>query len=162
MEQFEAIYEKYYRKVYLFLLKLTGDHWLAEELTQEALYRAFLHIDRFEKRSSLYTWLCQIAKNCWLMELRKQKPVYDAEGTAKIDSGINLEEEVVERQMREAMRREITNLPEPYASVCMLRIYAELSYAEIAAEEGKSESWAKVTFFRGKAMLIERMGYKDE
>lgn len=55
------------------------------------------------------------------------------------------------------MRREIRQLPEPYMTVCILKIYAELSYADIALEFQKSESWARVTFFRGKTMLMERM-----
>ena len=73
MEQFEAVYEKYYRRLYRFLLKLSGIPSLSEELTQETLYKAFLHIDQYEGRSSLYTWLCKIAKNNWLTEVNKRK-----------------------------------------------------------------------------------------
>lgn len=157
MEQFEKIYEKYYRKLYLFLLKLSGDPALSEELTQETLYRAFLHIDQYEGRSSLYSWLCEIAKNSWLSEMKKGKRFVELQGIRETDSGVSVEKEILDRQMREWMRREIINLPEPYKSVCMLRIYAELPYAEIGLEFAKSESWAKVTFFRGKKMLMERM-----
>ncbi|MBQ8597400.1 MAG: sigma-70 family RNA polymerase sigma factor [Lachnospiraceae bacterium] len=154
MDQFEEIYDKYYRKIYLFLLKLSGNQSLAEELTQETLYKAFLHINQYEGRSSVYTWLCKIAKNSWLAEMNKRKLFVELEET---DSGVNFEEDILERQMYDLMRREIMFLPEPYVSVCMLRIYAELPYAAIAAEFGKSESWAKVTYFRGKTMLAERM-----
>lgn len=157
MDRFESIYDKYYRKVYLFLLKLSGNQSLAEELTQETLYKAFLHINQYEGRSSIYTWLCKIAKNSWLEEMNKRKQLVGLEETGETDSGVNMEEDILERQMCDLMRREIRFLPEPYVSVCMLRIYAELSYAAIAAEFGKSESWAKVTYFRGKAMLTERM-----
>lgn len=157
MEQFEDIYDKYYRKLYLFLLKLSGEQSLAEELTQETLYKAFLHIDQYEGRSSVYTWLCKIGKNSWLAELNKRKPLVGLEEPWEADSGLNLEEDVLNRQMRDLMRRQILLLPEPYASVCTLRIYAELTFAAIAAEYGKSESWAKVTYFRGKTMLMERM-----
>lgn len=157
MEQFEEIYDKYYRKVYLFLLKMSGDHTLAEELTQETLYKAFLHIGQYKGKSSIYTWLCTIAKNCWLTEMGKNKSLVEWKDTFEPDSGVNLEEDVVNQHLRDLMRREILHLPEPYVSVCTLRIYAELSYSEIAAEFGKSDSWAKVTFFRGKSMLMERM-----
>ena len=157
MERFEDIYVKYYRKIYLFLLKLSANQSLAEELTQDTLYRAFLHIDQYEGRSSVYTWLCQIAKNNWLAEMKKQKPLIEMEDTTEYDSGINLEEDVLNRQLLHLMKQEILYLPEPYVSVCMLRIYADLPYAEIASAFQKSESWAKVTYFRGKAMLMERM-----
>lgn len=157
MEQFEEIYEKYYRKLYLFLLKMSGNSLLAEELTQETLYKAFLHINQYEGRSSIYTWLCKIAKNCWLTELNKGKPLVELPEAWEPDSGVNLEEDFLNRQLREAMRQEIMRLPEPYRDVCVLRIYAELSYTEISAEFGKSKNWAKVTYFRGKTMLMERM-----
>lgn len=157
MEQFEEIYDKYYRKVYLFLLKLSGNPFLAEELTQETLYKAFLHIDQYEGRSSVFTWLCKIAKNNWLAEIKKRKPFVELGETWEPDSGLDLEADVLNRHMRDWMRREILHLPEPYMSVCTLRIYGELPYTEIAAVFGKSESWAKVTYFRGKTMLVERM-----
>ena len=157
MDRFGSIYDKYYRKVYLFLLKLSFNQSLAEELTHETLYKAFLHINQYEGRSSIYTWLCKIAKNSWLEEMNKRKQIVGLEETGETDSGVNMEEDILERQMCDLMRREIMFLPEPYVSVCMLRIYAELSYAAIAAEFGKSESWAKVTYFRGKTMLTERM-----
>lgn len=157
MEQFEHIYSKYYKKIYLFLLKLSGDQSLAEELTQETLYKAFLHMDQYEGRSTLCTWLCEIAKNSYLTEMKKRRFTAKPEETWEHDSGMNLEEDVLRRQMLDSMRREILHLPEPYVSVCVLKIYGELSHAEIAAEFGKSESWAKVTYFRGKAMLTERM-----
>lgn len=157
MERFEDIYAKYYRKIYLFLLKLSANQSLAEELTQETLYKAFIHIDQYEGRSSIYTWLCQIAKNNWLAEMKKQNPLVEIEDTAEYDSGINLEEDVLNRQMRHLMKQEILYLPEPYVTVCMMRVYADLPYAEIASIFQKSESWAKVTYFRGKTMLMERM-----
>lgn len=157
MEQFEIIYEKYYKKLYLFLLRLSGDKNLAEELTQETLYAAFLHMEQYEGRSTIFTWLCQIAKNNWLKEVSRNNRLQKTDKLKEQDSGYNLEKEVEKNQMLSIMRKEMMQLPEPYVSVCALRIYAELSYAEIAAEFNKSESWAKVTFFRGKTMLTERM-----
>ena len=48
--------------------------------------------------------------------------------------------EVLDRHMAELMRKEIAYLPEPYGSVCAVKIYAGLTYREIAAEFQKSES----------------------
>lgn len=157
MERFEKIYEKYYRKIYWFLLKMSGSPSLAEELTQETLYRAFLHIDQYEGRGSVHSWLCGIARNSYLTEQKKQRLFVEPIKTWEPVDSMDLEAEAVDRQLRELMRREICQLPEPYGSVCILRIYGELTCAEIAAACGKSESWAKVTFFRGKTMLTERM-----
>ena len=73
MESFAEIYKKYYRKVYYFLLKLSCNDNIAEELTQQVFYNALVHIGTFREKSSLYTWLCAIAKNEWLMECRRNK-----------------------------------------------------------------------------------------
>ena len=75
MAAFQEVYEEYARPVYRFLLSLTGNEDLAEELLSETFYQAFKHIDRFEGRCNLYTWLCQIAKNLWYDECRKNKKI---------------------------------------------------------------------------------------
>lgn len=53
-------------------------------------------------------------------------------------------------------------LNEPYREVFMLRVFGELSFKEIAAICEKTESWAKVTFYRAKNKLIEAMEVKNE
>ena len=68
-----------------------------------------------------------------------------------------MEQDVISRWQRSSLREEIAKLPEPYRNVMILRIYAELEFREIAGQYEKSESWARVTFFRGKTMLTERM-----
>lgn len=157
MESFEEIYAKHYKKLYRFLYRLSGSAEMAEELTQETLYNAFLHIDGYQGRSSIYTWLCKIAKNNWLSEYNRQKRFGKPKDTWQPVSRHDPEKEVIEKQMLDLLRKEIRELPEPYISVCILRVYAELSYADISAEFGKSENWARVTFFRSKEMLAERM-----
>ena len=77
MRGFEELYHTHGKPVYRFLLALTGDESQAEELLQETFYQAFLHIDRFEGRSSLYTWLCCIGKNAWLRECRRRSRYAD-------------------------------------------------------------------------------------
>lgn len=157
MDSFESIYEKYYKKLYLFLYRLSGNSSLSEELTQETLYKAFLHINQYHGKSSIYTWLCQIAKNNYLLEYKRQNRFCTMDDKLKLADIHDTEQEVIDKQMLILLNQEINKLPEPYLSVCTLRIYAELTFKEIAAEYNKSESWAKVTFFRGKAMLTERM-----
>lgn len=73
MKDLVELYKRYERPLYRFLLALTcGDEAMTEELVQETFYQAFLHIDQFEGRSQLLTWLCQIGKNAWLKECRRK------------------------------------------------------------------------------------------
>lgn len=62
MQEFEALFRAYTPMVYRYLLSLCGDASLAEELTGETFYRAYIHIGRFRGDCKMETWLCQIAK----------------------------------------------------------------------------------------------------
>ncbi len=156
MAQFSEIYREHVQKVYRFLLVLTENEAQAEELTQQTFYKAFLNIGRFEERSSVYTWLCQIGKNEWLQECRKNQPV-SFERIEEVAVKDSLEEDLVRKSQIAMIREAILGLSPPYRDVLILRTYGELPFAEIAALFGHSESWAKVTFFRGKEKLKKRM-----
>jgi RNA polymerase sigma-70 factor (ECF subfamily) len=125
---------------------------MAEELTQQTFYKAFLHIEHFEGRSSLYTWLCQIGKNEWLMECRK-KTIVSYNELNEISDNKNPETEAVRHAEQRLVQEAIQRMPSLYRDVMIFRAYGELSFAEIASIFGKTESWAKVTYFRGKEKL---------
>ena len=156
MAEFEEMYTLYVRRVYRFLLALTGDTSVAEELTQQTFYKAFLHIDEFEGRSAVFTWLCQIGKNAWFRECRRSKRYADA-CVEEIAADEAVDEEVIRRDETWRAVCALRELPSPYQDVLILRVYGELPFGEIAALFAKSESWAKVTFFRGKEKLRQKM-----
>ena len=70
----DEIYQQYSGTVTAYLTRLSGSPELAEELMQETFYRAVKNIDRFDGRSSVYTWLCGIAKHLYFDSLRRRKP----------------------------------------------------------------------------------------
>ena len=59
----------------MFLLSKTNNEDIAEELTQETFFQAVQCIDKFKGNSSILTWLCGIAKNVWLKDLRKRQKI---------------------------------------------------------------------------------------
>ena len=63
VSDFESIYQQYGKTVYFFLLSLTQNESLSEELTQETMCRAIMNIGAFRGESKMSVWLCQIAKN---------------------------------------------------------------------------------------------------
>lgn len=158
---FQEICELLSKPVYRFLLSLTRDDILAEELLQETFYRAFLHFDQFEGKSSLYTWLCQIGKNAWLKECRKRK-LYECVPTEELRSvaseSPSPEIQAIKNEEYKKIRRAILNLSEPYKNVFILHIYADIKLKDIAAFYGKSESWARVTFYRAKKQIVQEVG----
>lgn len=159
MKEFQKVYEEFARPVYRFLLSLTGSEDMAEELLAETFYQAFLHIDRFEGRCSLYTWLCQIGKNAWLKECRRNKRYSDVafEELELADKGQSAEEKAVNADTLNRIRKAIQKLEDTYRDVFVLHAIGEVSLKEIAAIHGKSESWARVTYFRAKNKIAEEV-----
>ena len=154
----EEIYEMYSRKVFLFLLSKKNNVDIAEELTQETFFQAIQCIDRFKGNSSILTWLCGIAKNVWLKDLRKRQE------TLPIDDDIleitDKQEINVQWEQKEILQL-IHDMNEPVREVMYLRLISNLSFAEIGEIIGKTENWTRVTFFRGKQKIVKEM-LKDE
>ena len=65
MKDIENAYELHAQDVYRYLLSLSHDEDLAEELTQETFFRAMRTIGDFNGNCKLSVWLCQIAKHLW-------------------------------------------------------------------------------------------------
>lgn len=150
MKSMEEIYQEHAKTVYGFLLTKTQNSEVAEELTQETFYHAIKGIDQFKGNSSIATWLCSIAKNQWLQFLKKQKPYENLE-EADIEGSLeSAEDQVMKKQNRVELMKLLHQLEEPMREVMYLRISGDLSFREIGEIVGKSENWARVTFYRGK------------
>ena len=65
MKEFEQIYKEYFPRVYSFLYGMCGNASLAEELTQESFYQAFVSFHRYNGSCELFTWLDAIANNSY-------------------------------------------------------------------------------------------------
>lgn len=159
MAVFEEVYQEYAQPIYRFLLSLAGDADLAEELLQETFYQAFQHIDRFEGRCSLYTWLCQIGKNAWIRECRRKKR-YSSTSWDELTvpaEGPPLEDKVITRDEYRRARHAMQRLEEPYRDVFIMHALGGIKLKEIAVIYGKSESWARVTYFRAKQQIAQEV-----
>ncbi len=158
---FEQLYAQYFRDVHRFVLSLCRDHALAEELTQQTFFKALRSLDSFQQNCHVRTWLCSIAKNLYFSHLRRHKaqesadwPLPDAEGP---------EASLCEREETLRLHQHLHDLPEPYREVFTLRVFGDLGHAQIASVFGKSEAWARTTFYRAKLLLQQRIkGDKDE
>lgn len=160
MAEFKEVYKQYAKKVYYYLLSLTKDAQEAEELVAETFYQAFLHIDRFEGRSSIFTWLCQIGKNAWLKECRRKKHFAEKEPEEEkwAETGLSPETIAIKRESAMLLKQAVFQLEEPYREVFILRAFAELRFKEIAEKYEKTEEWARVTYFRAKCKVQETLG----
>ena len=151
LTDFEEVYAVYFDDVYRYLLSLSGSESVAEELTSETFFRAMDALDRFRGECSVRVWLCQIAKHLWYQHLRKRKP----EEPLPEDGlpGPSAEEDVLTRQGHLDLLRQIHALPPSTREVVYLRAFGGLSFREIGDVLGRTETWARVTFYRGKEAL---------
>ncbi len=159
MSSFHKIYEEYARTVYRFLLSLTGNEDTAEELLSETFYQAYLHINKFEGRCNLYTWLCQIGKNAWLKECRRKKRYSDTalDDLQIASGGLSLEEQIINKELYAKALKAVQRLDEPYRDVFILHAMGEIKLTEIASIYGKTESWARVTYFRARQQIAKEV-----
>lgn len=156
MADFEQMFSENYDHVFRFLMKLCGDTSLAEELTQESFFRAYMNLGQLRNENKAFLWLCQIAKNtyyAWYNESRKNVDL-DEELAAE---GPDLAEAFVLKELSREAFAGLHKLEEPYKEVFLLHVFANLSLTEISALFGKSESWARVTLYRAKKKLKEKM-----
>ncbi len=156
MEEFDKIYAEYYSEVYKFVLTLCQNHTLAEEITQESFFKALKNIDSFNGNCKLSTWLCKIARNTFYSYAKKHNRQVDYPLDA-ILSDENIEEQFADKEIAYAIHKVLHKLNEPYKEVFWLRIFGELSFAQIGALFEKTESWARVTYYRAKIMIKEEL-----
>jgi RNA polymerase sigma-70 factor (ECF subfamily) len=157
--EFERIYQAYFGSVYRYLLGLTGDERLAEDITSETFFKAMQAIDDFEGGCSLSSWLCQIAKNGYYSHLRKESRVDLVPEIPQVpeDACAGVEEQLESAEDSWRARAILEKLDEPYKEVLTLRIFGELSFKQIAAIFGKSENWACVTYHRARKKMQTEM-----
>ncbi|WP_310605094.1 RNA polymerase sigma factor [Anaerosporobacter sp.] len=157
MAKFSKIYDEYANKVYHYLLALTRDEQIAEELTQDTFYKAMLHIHQFKEQCSMFTWLCQIGKNTYISWYRKQKFVDQEAELQEMEFEQDFVKDMVSKEQSMKVHKVLHSLEEPYKEVFNLRVFGELKFKEIGEIFDKSEVWAKVTYYRAKAKIMERM-----
>ena len=152
----EKIYNENFILVYKFLICLTHNKEISEDLTQETFYRAIMNIDKFNGNCKMSVWLCEIAKNLWLNELkRRKKIVFTDLDTIEIYNQYGIDEEVENKKQIEELNKKISILDKEVQKVVYLKIYGGMTYKEIGCILGKSEVWARVNFYRAKQKIKE-------
>ena len=156
----EELYRTYFDIVYRYIRSISQNGSLAEEVTQETFFKALKKADQFRGDCDVRVWLCQIAKNTLYDHLKKQKKqLLGDEKLEKIESagGELLEEKLAQRSQAMEIHKVLHRLSEPYKEVFSLRTFGELNFREIGMLFGKSENWARVTYYRARVKIREEL-----
>jgi RNA polymerase sigma-70 factor (ECF subfamily) len=170
-----AAYERWVRasapRVLRVVRRLLRNEQDAQDVTQEAFFSAFRHLDTFDGGARLSTWLHRIAVNAALMKLRSKRrhpeesleerlPRFDADGEhthAPSSWALRGDAALESREVRKAVRAAIDELPDLYRDVLLLRDIEELSTEEAAQALGITIAALKTRLHRARLALRERL-----
>lgn len=157
MQDFETVFQQNKALIFRFLMKLCGDAALAEELTQETFFRAYMNFSGLRDEKKTAAWLCQIAKHAYFAWYNQQKKHMLLVQPAVTDSTPDIAQFFEEKELAGKAFACLHTLEEPYKEVFMLAVFGGLPMKQISELFCKSESWARVTFYRAKQKIKEGM-----
>ena len=157
MTDFEKLFNENREFIFKYQIKMTHDVSLSEELTQETFFRAYMNYASLQNKEKASVWLCKIAKNAYFAWYNQQKRKDSLDELENITDGKSIEEAFVQKELSKKALISLHQLEEPYKEVFMLSVFGGFSLKDISGIFGKSESWARVTFYRAKQKLLERM-----
>lgn len=154
MSPLEKIYRLYFTDVYFFILSLSKNKDIAEEITSETFFKLLKSYHSIEKEESIKSFLLTMAKHTYFDYLKKKKRIVSDIDEVKLeDPTENPEELQLKNETIFQMQEAISTLNEDDQKIVKMRIYAEWSFREIAQYFSKTENWACVKFHRAKQKL---------
>ncbi len=159
MDSLEQAYIELQPKLYTFFVLKTSNITVAEDLTQDVFYEASKTIHQFKGDAAISTWLFSIARHLLAKYYRSKKYERNLQEqlentTVRVistETSYEIKEELV------LLLQHIAQLDETTKDIVLLRLYGEISFADIGELIGKSENYARVTYFRAKQKIAKEM-----
>lgn len=163
------------RRLFRVARSILKDDWEAEDAVQEAYVRAFTHLDEFEGRSKLSTWLTRIVANESLGRLRRRRPeladIADFENVAAADeenvvpfplsaSQPDPERAMAQSEINSMLEKAIDALPDAFRVVLVARVIEDMSVEETAELYGLKPETVKTRLHRARSLLRQDLEQK--
>jgi RNA polymerase sigma-70 factor, ECF subfamily len=168
-QAFEILVERHARRIFFAARRMTPTREDAEDVVQQSLQKAFVHLHQFEGKSSFSTWLTRIAINEALILLRKRRglremPMDDANANEEAamavkipDSSPDPEVSYSQREREQILSSTLNELPYGTRRAIQLRELDERSTEETARIMGISVGAVKARVFHGRRKLRDRL-----
>jgi RNA polymerase sigma-70 factor (ECF subfamily) len=161
---YDTLFTRHHHRLYRAANKILRNEADAEDALQQAYLHSFCHLDQFEGRSAVVTWLTSIAVNEAFTRVRRRVPwdSLDAPGPAAGDRnlvefltapGRDPEQQAIGREIEKGIQAAVADLPEQYCAVFVLREVEGLTTREAAAYLGIARSCVKTRLFRARSLL---------
>lgn len=163
MYDIEKIYSLYFDDLYKFILYLSKNKEIAEDITSETFLKVINNLDKIKSESFIKAYLLQVGKNTYYTYIKRENKIILIEDYDKnIKNNEDIEKEFLKKQQITNLEQSIEKLDQPYRDIVKLRLYQELSFKQIGKIFNKSDNWACICFYRAKEKLIKRMKLYEE
>lgn len=154
-DSFLSYYDECFPKVYSFIFFRTRDKAISEDLTSQTFLKAFEKLHKYDpEKAAFKTWLYQIARNTLIDHYRQRHSYQDLESAHTVkDDASDIIKAILSEEAEEEIRQALWKLPELEREVLLLRLWEDLSYKEIAAILGKTESSLRIIACRALKKL---------
>ncbi len=180
-DAFSVLVERYKGAIFNLIYRTIGSSPEAEDLAQEVFFQVYRSLPAFRNEARFFTWLYRIALHrCrdWIRD-RRRRPQSRYSGEAADEGlcnvalenveagnagyahlrqpGASIEDEVVEKEQREAVRSLVRALPDKYREVVVLRYFQDLTYVDIGEILGLPARTVETRLYRAKKMLKDKL-----
>lgn len=163
---FNALYERYFQRVYSFVHVRLRNRADSEEVVQEVFTAVYRSVGSWKGKSSLASWIYGIAKNTANNHIRRSRAEglrieraqsdlvrsHESLGRCTPEDQLNLS------RCEDALRERLESVSEWHAEAFVLRHFEDLSIDEIAARVSRSNDAVRSSLYRTKKLLVETMG----
>ena len=148
---FEILYERYFEKIYAFIVRRVGAREIAEDLVSNIFLKAFASKTRFVWRTSFKSWLYQIASNTLIDHYRSHKSTvsFDPEIHTEPSAQPSINQEIDIASLREVLNSVLSKLDSRTQTVIQLKFFGEYDHQEIANMMNISANHVGVLLYRG-------------
>jgi RNA polymerase sigma factor (sigma-70 family) len=152
VKQIEKLYVEHKQDIYNYLLSITHNPALSEDLLSETFVKAIYTIGNFKGNSSIKTWLFSIARHLWLQNLRKDKPTVEYSDLLELYVTDSISDSLITKELAYRVQELLKMKDEKTQKIITMRVDG-ISYFEISEKIGISENSARVLDFRTKKWL---------
>jgi RNA polymerase sigma factor (sigma-70 family) len=152
VKQIEKLYLEHKQDIYNYLLSITHNPALSEDLLSETFVKAIYTIGNFKGNSSIKTWLFSIARHLWLQNLRKDKPSVEYSDLLELYVTDSISDNLITKELAYRVQELLKMKDEKTQKIITMRVDG-ISYFEISEKIGISENSARVLDFRTKKWL---------
>lgn len=158
-DEMEKLYIKYYRELYLYAFSLCKNYHLAEDLTNDTFFKAYLSIDN---ESYIKYWLFRICKNLYLDYLKKNRE-YCNEDIINLTLTNNETplDKIIKAEEKKHLYNQVINLKKSYKEILILYYFCGFSIKDISRSKNITEGAAKTMLFRARKKLKKEMEEKN-